>query len=288
MNFFKSFLLALVIHVVAYFCLHLIQKNSSSQTSISSQNTVKQKIVKQNQVSIAILEVISKKVPIVAQNPRHKSKTNDGGKNELSHKKIKQKYADLLSLNAIPLFSRNLKDSSGFQEPYTGEKLGPLLTQSTNLNAQLDIPLVFRRSLIRGAAWAEIEKEDETLRIILLNGNPELRAVLFETLIRKKSIRILEEIFKTFNTSQIKISLNYSTDAVSTSDFEFKTTQKIFSNEIELHTLRFLKSPHFGASGFIIDDEHAKKAREKDRQALSELKKSPAYNKVIKEYFYSL
>ncbi|MBP9706258.1 MAG: hypothetical protein KBD78_01340 [Oligoflexales bacterium] len=156
------------------------------------------------------------------------------------------------------------------------------------MNAQLDIPLVFRRSLINGAVWTKIKRENETLRIIQLNGNAELRAVLFETLIRKKSIRILEEIFKTFNTSQIKISLKYSTDAVTTSDFEFKTTQKIFNNEIELHTTRFLKSPQFGANGFIIDDEHAKKARTKDRKAWSELKKSPAYNRVIKDYIYSL
>lgn len=147
----------------------------------------------------------------------------------------------------------------------------------------ISIPLLVRRDLQQGKSSALIENKNGKVKLIYLQGNPWLRAALFEALAAEINRKNIIDMFSVFESQRFRINLILEYNHVSFSFEEFKNRVQLQENKVELIVTRFSKfdtgAPQL--SGIPIEDEHSRKAVARDRLHKRRLLASPAYRQTL-------
>ncbi|RYZ57690.1 MAG: hypothetical protein EOP07_09235 [Proteobacteria bacterium] len=169
--------------------------------------------------------------------------------------------------------------------PYHGVAYQNIMIDSHSLQGIFDIPLFLRENAESASASMELEPlSKNSVRLILLKGDPFLRAVIWEQLKNPKATQSLFRIAGAMGEKILKVSLSYSSQYAST------TNLNRFAEDIKLRKARvsivltFNKDRDFGPQmgGMALPDEHAKLAKKRDRLATSALTESKAFQRVIR------
>jgi hypothetical protein len=124
-------------------------------------------------------------------------------------------------------------------------------------------------------------QDHDGLLLDVLAGNPLVRAALFESLNSKDIKPRLRSLFRMFQTSRVKITIEYATETAMPNELEFQQNYETYENEVVIKITRFLKTPHYGVTGMVISDEHARKAERRDRDHAARLRASAAYRGTV-------
>ena len=201
-----------------------------------------------------------------------------------SNKKKSLKYRDLLTLPRLSSNGLPIPSATAGKNAYEGESLGELLAQTSELRAHFDLPLIFRRQISRGHAWANLVLRGDSIEIEYLGGDREMRAAMFDSLKAQASYQALMESFRFFKSKRIKISIQYETYFVPQAQSEFETERKVYDNELEITWKRYTQSPKYGIRGSAIEDKHSLRAKKRDKRHWSRLINSSAYKKPIRKF----
>jgi hypothetical protein len=180
--------------------------------------------------------------------------------------------------------SASEEDSEG-NGPYHGKAYQDIMIDSHSLQGIFDIPLFLRENSDSATASMELEALSRTtIRLILLKGDPFLRAVIWEQLKNPKATQSLYRIAEAMGEKFLKVSLSYSSQYAST------TNPNRFAEDIKLRkgrvkiVLTFNKDRDFGPQmgGMALPDKDAELAKKRDRLATSALSRSKAFQRVIR------
>lgn len=154
-------------------------------------------------------------------------------------------------------------------------------SQSNPIEANLDIPLVLRRQLPRGVATMRIKIENDQVTILKLQGQPFLRAVLFEGLSGNLNSQQWRSIFSSFHRREMTVILKYSQVYQPDASREFSQTVEAYRGKLMISIQRN-RGVSLGSSGGIpLPDKHAELAKQRDRMHLKRLRESPAYDSLM-------
>lgn len=218
-------------------------------------------------------------------NAKHKRTNSPNPSSMALEVKAQDSYASLLPKSRE--MARMSSDTSLKRKVYTGEKLEEIIMETSDLSADFDIPLVLRRDISDGNCSARLKLYPEgAIEIESLTGQPEIRAALFETLTLASARTKIKDLFRYFQSSNIKISIEYSTDSGLDKQSEFATELKIFDQEALIRITRYPRAPKFGITGVPIEDKDSKLAKARDRAELSKLRSSLAFRHSISHYRY--
>ena len=170
-------------------------------------------------------------------------------------------------------------DTSGTQAKgrYEGPHYSELQRETLAFKTQLDLPLIFRRDLVEGIAYADLQSQGTQIKIVSLTGNPYIRAALFEALGQAKNRGRLQDIFKFFKTESFRLIFSVKTLYAPYKNSEFDDQVEIFDREVRIQVTHHLGTSRPSASGLEIEDEHSRKAKIRDHQHLLRLQSSPAF-----------
>ncbi len=221
--------------------------------------------------------------PIAKPHPEaYPLKTPRGSEEAHSAKISGLTYKDLLEPGSL-LVDGNYQGSQ--DEPqYYGPGRTQIITRITNVKAEFDLPLVFRKSISKGKATAKLVKKAEGILIEYMTGTPVFRAALFEALHRPSAYKALRSLFEPFESDQFKIIAEMTSEFDPTAREDYETQIKVFDGKVSIFILKNTERPKRGATGFVLPDEHAKKAILKDKLHLEYLKSLPAFHDKILDH----
>jgi hypothetical protein len=156
-----------------------------------------------------------------------------------------------------------------------------------------DIPLFMRQNQVAGKAFAKIARhKDRSLTAIFIDGNPVLRAVLYEALLDQRNRATVHRFFDGFGQQVITIRLRFKT----TNRGGHSHNTQVSYTESGVSIIRYfskgnpdLEMGQAGTSptgdpavvipitGIPLPDEEAKRAIRRDRTILKRLRMSPAH-----------
>ncbi len=169
-------------------------------------------------------------------------------------------------------------------KPYAGPWKTQIIAEGNNLDAHIDIPLVFRRETASGSATAYLQwVDDRNFEILSLNGHPLIRAALFASLNGPESFRAIQKIAAYFDNAPFKLKLSYQT-AYDQYEREFHTEFKVYDREVHIDCFRHPNALTYGGGGIPLPDKDAELAKKRDQMELSRLIESIAYSQVVTHY----
>jgi hypothetical protein len=152
---------------------------------------------------------------------------------------------------------------------------------SGELEGQLDIPLVFRENTASSKAVAKFRRTaDGTWMFEYIDGEPVLRAVVFQAFQNKSNLNKIIELSKELKTNEILFVLEQITKPAINGMKQFEDNMT-FSGIRIIYT-RMIFSGHDGSSGIPLPDPEAARAKLRDRVALKRLMDNPAYHSPIR------
>lgn len=163
-----------------------------------------------------------------------------------------------------------------------------LLKRAGNLRALINIPLSARISLGHGKATARITRDSHFLILKILQGEPLLRAILWECLQSRSTKEAIQDIFQTLNSQEFIIALHLKEgDHIKANDDSFNWRE----NRLDIYASRGTRgfTPRgFHRTGglsfaFTLPDEKADKAKEEDEDEYARLRESPAYISILSD-----
>lgn len=142
------------------------------------------------------------------------------------------------------------------------------------ISGRLDIPLVFRKKNGTSKAVAKIVRTSETAFMFeYVDGDPYMRAVLFEGLRAKDGQEQVFRLFKSMSSDEVLVVLNLN--VVQGGNVTGETIEDF---AVDGYKLVISKTTILGrSSGFFLPDEEAKRAERRDASHLERLKTSPAF-----------
>ena len=152
---------------------------------------------------------------------------------------------------------------------------------SGHLEGQLDIPLVFRENTATSKAVAKFNRtEDGTWIFEYIDGEPVLRAVVFQAFKNKKNLDKIIDLSAELKSNEIIFVLEQITKPALNGMKHFEDGMT-FSGTRIIYT-RMIFTGHDGSSGMPLPDKEAKRAKMRDQVALKRLMDSPAYHSPIR------
>lgn len=164
-----------------------------------------------------------------------------------------------------------------------GSKLAPEFQSHTAIIAsEIDVPLFWRQTATASMASADLVlKDDNTIWCRLLVGTPILRAVLWKYLARPAVKAELASIFRLTGKKDYRIVLRFIPEPGSERTINFTDGSTAYAMGVEI--VKTLPSPVHQFGGAEVSDAHSRKAKRRDRLALSALYESPAFNQQIRD-----
>jgi len=166
------------------------------------------------------------------------------------------------------------------------------------LAGKLDIPLLFRANSKRARAMAKLARHPEQpagFRFESVDGEPLLRAVLFESLRQPANRAFVLSLFEQLQSSEVLISLRQRTVLSLDARGRFADAVTVASNKVIVERTIYdqpagavppglvpLPIPHGIALGIALPDKAADKAKMRDRVRLERLTASPAYQAPLR------
>ncbi len=152
---------------------------------------------------------------------------------------------------------------------------------SGELEGQLDIPLVYRENNSSSKAVAKFRRAaDGAWMFEYIDGEPVLRAVVFQAFQNKGNLEKIIELSKELKTNEIVFVLEQITKPAINGLKQFEDNMT-FSGIRIIYT-RMIFSGHDGSSGIPLPDPEAARAKLRDRVALKRLMDNPAYHSPIR------
>jgi hypothetical protein len=125
---------------------------------------------------------------------------------------------------------------------------------------------------------------ESSLNLIVLEGDPFLRAVIWENLKNSKATLNLYRIAKTMGEKSLKLRLSYASQYAPTkSANRFEEVIKLKKGLVTI-ALIFNKDRDFGPQfgGMALPDKDAELSKKRDRLATSALTDSTAFRRVVR------
>ncbi len=165
---------------------------------------------------------------------------------------------------------------------YSSKQKQDLILEAGSLAALFDVPLVVRKIGLNRKAFVRLfyDRSQSTLWIKSLDGDPMLRAALYEPLQQVSVQKIIRRLIETVPGQTVTIHLQVRGDAVQKSDidqsFQWQGSQLFISKAAPAAT------PSGG--GWPLPDEEAARAIRRDQVHRDRLIQSPAFKAPLAEF----
>ncbi len=149
---------------------------------------------------------------------------------------------------------------------------------------ELQIPFVYRRKSPSMRAVAVIDLQDSGHSPVLdsLDGDPTLRAVLYEALIKERGRRFLQDWARRMNRTSIVIALQMKTTTLRENRRDIGEDVQ-WNGEVLTITRSFAEPPGGpNEPGMPLPDKEQIRGDRRDRRELEKLRSSPAYHSPIR------
>lgn len=167
---------------------------------------------------------------------------------------------------------------------YRGKQYQKIMVAAHEIFGLFDIPLFIRQEYKAGKAYLKIKKSGKHLSIIMLDGDPYLRALIYESLFDRSTQQVIHELMGKMNAESIRIKLKHQRVMKTHDKRRYIDDVRIGQGTVSLlKTLNVLA--HYGPkdSGAKVKDEHSERAKKRDRLRLRILRSSPAYQSFVKD-----
>jgi hypothetical protein len=164
---------------------------------------------------------------------------------------------------------------------------------SEELMGHLDIPLVARKRDVAAKASAKLRRASPSSWVFeYVDGDPLLRAVLFEALRIEPNKATVQGLFAQMRTRELLVYLRFSTRLAPGAGELMQEDTRIQRGRIDIVKVLLVGPSGSGESGggdgsallsLSLPDSEAKRARLRDRAELDRLMLSPAYFSPIRE-----
>ena len=164
-----------------------------------------------------------------------------------------------------------------------GAKLSPeFQSHMAIIASEIDIPLFWRQTAKASKASADLVlHDDNTIWCRLLVGTPILRAVLWKYLSRPSVQAELANVFRMSGKKDYRIVLKFFPEPGPERTINFADDTTAYQLGVEI--IKTLPTPTRSFGGMDIENEDSRKAKLRDRLALSKLYESPAFNNQIRD-----
>ncbi len=164
-----------------------------------------------------------------------------------------------------------------------GAKLSPeFQSHAAIIASEIDIPLFWRQTAKASKASADLVLHDDgTIWCRLLVGAPILRAVLWKYLSRPSVQAELANVFRLSGKKDYRIVLKFFPEPGPERTINFADDATAYQLGVEI--IKTLPTPTRSFGGIGIENEDSRKAKLRDRLALSKLYESPAFNSQIRD-----
>lgn len=195
--------------------------------------------------------------------------------------KPRNSYEALLPSGGGPI--GNPEGSPNANTLYKGQGFHEIHTESAGIAAQFDLPLIFRRELDEGESHARLTlNADKSITLTSLNGEPILRAALFEALSENHSEDKIRRLFNQFNSKNITITIVFRTIMAPYADQEFTYLNRIFTNKVVISITKNLDVKKYGITGpGQIKDDAVIRTEKRDQKHYVRLQKSTAFGRAL-------
>lgn len=160
----------------------------------------------------------------------------------------------------------------------SGKEKQALLREGGTLAALFDLPLALRQQKRELRAHAAISQRAGELRLEYLDGEPILRAVIYEALQNPKAQQVLRRALALLDGRRLRIEISTRPEERLQADGE----SSFFWRGANLILLK-TPPPPSGGGGIALPDRAAEAAKAWDRQALLRLQDSLAYRKPLRQ-----
>lgn len=191
-------------------------------------------------------------------------------------------YEDLFPGPAWPAGTVTVQRGSGDGDARRGPPPSTAAQKiAGHLSGQLDIPLIFRENTAQSRATAKFRrKNDGAWYFEYIDGEPVLRAVLYEAFHQQKNLVKIDELASLMKKHEIIFVLEQRTKPALNGWEQF--SDAISYEGIKIIYNRTIFTGSDGSSGIALPDKEAERAVMRDQVALKRLMASPAYISPIR------
>jgi len=153
---------------------------------------------------------------------------------------------------------------------------------------KLDIPLVFRSAGAEVKAIAKIilrPAAQAGWSFAFVDGDPVLRAVLYEALREPANRRLVADLFHRLRDTEVLIVLHQYTVVTTSPGQSYQEAFVLSGNKLTVERTLFVGAggPGGGGLSLTLPDKEADRAKMRDRVHLEQLETSPAYISPIRD-----
>lgn len=163
-----------------------------------------------------------------------------------------------------------------------GAKMAPDEQRGTDvLTSHINVPLEWRKINTSGKAIAILEyrKDDRKLWLRSLSGDPILRAVLFQFLKDPASVDQFKRVMALRLLTDFRVELRFRRETGAERTLNLADQVVVYERGVLI--TKTLPAPMRMFEGMPIEDEHARRAKRRDRLELSKLQESPAFQRML-------
>ena len=187
-------------------------------------------------------------------------------------------YSDYLpGLNDLPL----AQVGNGFSDSGQSRPTPELKGQTQLVLSHLDIPMKLRSKNNQATGVARLSAINETPGWIFsyVDGDPHLRAVIYESLRTEKLREQVKKLFSLMDSNEIYVTLKQITLVSPVPDCRKGDTQDILWAKAKITVVKtmYLAGPGCPTGGLMLPDKHWEIAKRRDSQKLTELTSSAAF-----------
>jgi hypothetical protein len=178
--------------------------------------------------------------------------------------------------------------STSGTKPGTAPPSSAVQGAGSEVAGKLDIPLFLREVSGNAKAGARLVRDEGAAagwRFDWVDGDPYLRAVLFEALRAQKNQRVVLDLLTSWERTDVTIRLKQRTVVAHETTDKFREDLTFGVGTIEVTRTVFTgpSVARYGGGGIPLPDEEAKRAKRRDRGQLRRLEESPAFNAPIRD-----
>lgn len=275
-------ILSLTLHVTIIYVMHHRYRKSQLNKSFTTES-VKLRIVEQHPAPALTAAPSKSPVPAAkkpdtpkpAAPPTQTNTTQNPNPDE-----DQRPYEQLFPAANWP--SGTVSIPSGSSSIGTSDRGPPPSTAAqritSHLSGQLDIPLVYREQTPKSRAVAKFRRNsDGRWYFDYIDGDPILRAVLFEAFQRRDNLQKIDQLATELKRTEILFVLQQTTKPALNGWKQFSDDIGYEQGGAKVVYSRTILTGHDGSSGIILPDEEAKRAIRRDNVAFMRLMNSPAY-----------